>query len=789
MKKLKVNFLTFVFFTLTLVACGGGGGGGSGGDGGNGGNIGGGNPSSTGGLTGTWLIFQGNGDNDCGDPVSELETVTATISQSGNTVTATLPNGNVSGNRSGNQLTLTGNLDEGNGSSAVTLNLQVLSDNAVGGLSEFEYTEAGFRCSGNVIVGAIRQRDAVGNSVNADIDAGGEWTVTETTAANNCGDAEGVSQQYSVNVTQSDTSLFVSGPAFFEGELRGRSGMISAAYADFNSALLVSINGLTVAADGNSFTGIGGFTFVDTQGFACVGSHTLVGTRDSTVASPTNLTVTSLSSTDLELNWRDNADNETAYKIYRTNVGPVSSASIRVNQVNNKFMHGVSAKAMAMALVAELPADSTSYLDSGLEAGHEYQYIVEAVNEFGASESNSANGVTEPAAPPAQTIPLPPTGLQAASASASTIALNWNDNSDNGDGFKVFQSDSQSGPWTQIGLLNSQSTTFNADNLSASTTYFFQVLAFNGAGDSLPSNTASATTDAPPIDIPAAPSGMTVANVTSSSASLSWIDNSNNEDGFHIQICSLASSRGGCGLYTTVATVGVNVTRHELRGLNADTSYTYYVRAFNSAGGSSRSSVDFTTLTNVGTEIVVATFDNLLLISSQDASLENNNYTDSDIAVGCNWVFGVVTGIQDYVCAASLLYFDIDSLIDGKNIIAARLLLQPYILPADLNDTYKIRAVAQNWSPATVTYTNQPNVFVDPAIVINPPTTAAVPMEFDVTEIIQNWADGTYPNFGLHVSNTNFSFPFDSVLRATAVQSLEVFSQSNLRPTLEITLQ
>ena len=64
---------------------------------------------------------------------------------------------------------------------------------------------------------------------------------------------------------------------------------------------------------------------------------------------------------------------------------------------------------------------------------------------------------------------------------------------------------------------------------------------------------------------------------------LSWTDNSNNEDGFTILRKTAPS-----GSYSTIASVGANVTSYTDSTVSAGTTYCYQVAAFNSAGQSAK---------------------------------------------------------------------------------------------------------------------------------------------------------------------------------------------------------
>jgi hypothetical protein len=177
--------------------------------------------------------------------------------------------------------------------------------------------------------------------------------------------------------------------------------------------------------------------------------------------------------------------------------------------------------------------------------------------------------------------PAAPTSLSATTFSSSQINLSWTDNSNNENGFKVEQS-TDGTTFTQIAMLGSNSVSFSATGLSASTTYHYRVVSFNDAGNSAFSNTASATTSsAPPVSI-AAPSGLTATAVSSTRINLLWTDNSGNETGFKIERCKNAN----CTNYVEIAQVGANVTTFADTTVSRNTAYRYRVRAFNAGGNS-----------------------------------------------------------------------------------------------------------------------------------------------------------------------------------------------------------
>lgn len=93
------------------------------------------------------------------------------------------------------------------------------------------------------------------------------------------------------------------------------------------------------------------------------------------------------------------------------------------------------------------------------------------------------------------------------------------------------------------------------------------------------------STTCPSDTAPAAPSDLSAAAVSSSSIALSWIDNSDDEDSFEVQI------RPPGGTFGSLGTVGSDTTGATVSGLDAATTYDFRVRACNAAGCSAFSNV------------------------------------------------------------------------------------------------------------------------------------------------------------------------------------------------------
>jgi hypothetical protein len=180
--------------------------------------------------------------------------------------------------------------------------------------------------------------------------------------------------------------------------------------------------------------------------------------------------------------------------------------------------------------------------------------------------------------PTTTTPPAPPLGLLASATSASRVDLTWTHATADETGFKIERSAGAPGAWSQIATAGAGASSFADTTAASSTTYYYRVRAYNGAGDSAYSNEASATT--PASLVPAAPSGLTATAVSGTRIDLAWVDNSGNETGFRIE----RSTNGSA--YTQIATVGANIRTYSNTGLRRNKTYSYRVLAYNASGNS-----------------------------------------------------------------------------------------------------------------------------------------------------------------------------------------------------------
>jgi len=179
-----------------------------------------------------------------------------------------------------------------------------------------------------------------------------------------------------------------------------------------------------------------------------------------TLAAPSSLGATTVSATQINLAWTDNSSIEDGFKIERSTDGG------------------------AFSQIDTAAANATSYSDITATANHEYSYRVRAYNSGGDSAySNTASAHTY------TSVPADPSSLTA-TASGTSIMLNWTDNSDNEKNFLI-ERKSGTGSYSQIASVNKNVTSYVNGPL-ASGTYTYRVRASNPVGNSGYSNEASA---------------------------------------------------------------------------------------------------------------------------------------------------------------------------------------------------------------------------------------------------------------------------------------------------------
>jgi len=202
----------------------------------------------------------------------------------------------------------------------------------------------------------------------------------------------------------------------------------------------------------------------------------------------------------------------------------------------------------------------------------------------------------------AGTIPNPPgpyVGVY--KVTETTARISFLDNSTNEDGFKVYIHDQNDifdatvvpnpilVPQNNNGNLNQYA---NITNLTPNTFYKLRVTAYNTTGESIPTIASSIQNGriktSPPVCKPVMPGEYVgTYNITDTSARISFLDNSNNEDGFKVYVYN-ATTKALVKTITVDALSGIGAFQYvNIDGLVENTVYTLAVTAFTSGCGES----------------------------------------------------------------------------------------------------------------------------------------------------------------------------------------------------------
>ncbi|MEX0784233.1 MAG: fibronectin type III domain-containing protein [Dehalococcoidia bacterium] len=255
-------------------------------------------------------------------------------------------------------------------------------------------------------------------------------------------------------------------------------------------------------------------------------------------AAPSNLVATPLSPTSIRLDWVDNTDEETGFRLERSTNGT------------------------SWLLITNVAADTTTFTSSYLAASTTYSYRVRA---FAGSTAGDWSAVAT-----ATTLPPPPapSNLVATTTGPGSVALSWTDTASTETGFWIEKSTNGTS-FTYVASPGANVTTATVLSLTPGTLHYFRVRAREGSIYSTWSNVATAMT----APAPAAPTDLVATPTGGTTIALSWTDNATNETGYRIERSSNGTS------FLALATLPANATSYNSNYLNAGTTYWYRVSA------------------------------------------------------------------------------------------------------------------------------------------------------------------------------------------------------------------
>jgi titin len=261
---------------------------------------------------------------------------------------------------------------------------------------------------------------------------------------------------------------------------------------------------------------------------------------------PGKLKAEAISAKAVLLNWSDNSDNETGFKIIKKRKG------------TKKYR-----------LLCKLAPNTTSYEDTKVQPERTYLYRIVSFNDFGQPRYTPAVSITLPPLPPAA-----PRHVAVELLAPTKVKIRWQDMSRNEKGFKIQRKRLEDDMFVTIATLRANKKLYYDTDLMPNTTYVYRILAYNKGGEGV-SDTVSITTSQA---IPEPPGRLKVLDISSIAVSLTWDDNSVDEAGFQIE------RRKPHTKYRKLANIPANTTQYRDFGVLPNTVYFYRICAYNLAG-------------------------------------------------------------------------------------------------------------------------------------------------------------------------------------------------------------
>ncbi|MGE5403485.1 MAG: stalk domain-containing protein [Candidatus Saccharibacteria bacterium] len=264
---------------------------------------------------------------------------------------------------------------------------------------------------------------------------------------------------------------------------------------------------------------------------------------------PTDMVLTVVSTTQINVHWTDTSSTETGFIVDRRVAGPSGWTG---------------------HLTRTLAANTQDLSDTGLIPGRLYNYRIRATNAAG--DSGYLNGETETVT----TLAGPITGFRGVAASGPAVNLSWDPVPNGIDIFigRRIDDGTASTMFGNITILSGLSTSYSdKTGLTPGTTYKYQLLARNRIGEVTSTPVSVTIPAAAAAGTLAAPSNCTAALNSAGRMALHWQDNSSDEIGFDVY------RKVNGGSFDYLCTTGANIQDELDSAVAPGNSYQYKVRA------------------------------------------------------------------------------------------------------------------------------------------------------------------------------------------------------------------
>lgn len=266
----------------------------------------------------------------------------------------------------------------------------------------------------------------------------------------------------------------------------------------------------------------------------------------SVLRAPYNLQSIPYAQSHIRFTWQDSNNNESGFQIERR---PNAGGS--------------------WALIATVGANTTEYVNSGLNCGSKYDYRIRAVNNLGVSSYVELIN--------AQTFLCNPVNLQGTTPSAFQVNLTWTDNNQNENGTQIERRLQAGGTWQQIAAVDANITSYTDGTAVCSTAYQYRIRFYNDFNESAYVTPSLSITTSACTVLPDPPIQLTALPAWVDAISLNWVDAAY-ETQYEIERSTDQVN------WQVVAVVSGNQVTYTDIGLVTGQVYYYRVRAYNPLG-------------------------------------------------------------------------------------------------------------------------------------------------------------------------------------------------------------
>lgn len=273
-----------------------------------------------------------------------------------------------------------------------------------------------------------------------------------------------------------------------------------------------------------------------------------------------------------------------------------------VDSLGNVESHQQVVMEQSSSTLVELPAWTVTSVDDGIEAEEPHARSTRESSAVCTSGSVNVNSIS--------------TSCINGSCSTSGVKIACNSNS-----CQWCNASNQCGKILYNGVTSITGGSISCTN--GKCTYSVK----NGGSSSSGNFSCQSNQTQPTVTKPNSPASISATALSSSSIKLTWSDSSNNETGFYIY-------RWNGAKWIKIASVGANVTSYTNTGLQANTTYYYYVAPYNSSGENPSANASATTQktsTVVGTALSITVSGQLnnITIRQTSGTGDSGKYTVS----------------------------------------------------------------------------------------------------------------------------------------------------------------